>query len=236
MLSPCCLSADADFNRQATPNVASGNADEKGELCGWVHSFTLGRVGYDESMSEPALKREWTVDEFLDWAEAQERGRYELLRGEIVAMSPEPAGHARSKLNITRALTASIERTRIPCEAFVDSLAVVIDETTSYEPDVLVNCGPPVAPHSMKASNPLVVVEVLSPSTRNIDKSIKIPDYFRVPGLVHYLIVDLGRRNVLHYRRMTDGTITVAIQKDGAIQLDPPGLALDVADCLPAPA
>lgn len=189
-----------------------------------------------ESMSEPAVKRDLSVDEFLDWAEAQEHGRYELLRGKVVTMSPEPAGHARSKLNITRALTASIERSRIPCEAFVDSLAVVIDETTSYEPDVLVNCGPPVAPQSMKASNPVIVVEVLSPSTRNIDKSIKIPDYFRVPGLVHYLIVDLGRRNVLHYRRMTDGTITVAILRDGAITLDPPGLTLDVADCLAAEA
>lgn len=187
-------------------------------------------------MSEPALKRDLTIDEFLDWAEAQELGRYELLRGQIVAMSPERAEHSRAKFNITRALANSIERTRIPCEAFVDSLAVVIDETTSYEPDVLVNCGPPVAPHSMKATNPLVVVEVLSPSTRNIDKSIKIPDYFRVPGLVHYLIVDLGRRNVLHYRRTADGTITVAILREGAIQLDPPGLTLDVADCLPAEA
>lgn len=187
-------------------------------------------------MSEPVLKRDLTVDEFLDWAESQERGRYELLRGQIVAMSPERAEHSRAKFNITRALTASIERNGTPCEAFVDSLAVVIDETTSYEPDVLVNCGPSVAPHSMKASNPVIVVEVLSPSTRNIDKSIKIPDYFRVPGLVHYLIVDLGRRNVLHYRRMADGTITVAILRDGSIEFDPPGLSLCVADCLPAEA
>ena len=183
-------------------------------------------------MSEAAAKQHLTVDEFLPWAEAQERGRYELLRGEIVAMSPERAEHSRAKFNITRALATSIERTRVPCEAFVDSLAVVIDQTTSYEPDVLVNCGPPVAPHSMTASNPVIVVEVLSPSTRNIDKSIKIPDYFRVPGLVHYLIVDLGRRNVLHYRRTADGTITVAILRDGAIALDPPGLSLDVSDCL----
>lgn len=186
-------------------------------------------------MNEPPLKRDWTVDEFLDWAEAQERGRYELLRGEVVAMSPERAEHARSKFNITRALYAAIERAKLPCEAFVDSLAVVIDETTSYEPDVLVNCGLPVAPHSMKASNPVIVVEVLSPSTRNIDKSIKIPDYFRVPGLAHYLIVDLGRRVVLHYRRTADGTITVAILRDGTIAFDPPqGLTLAVADCLPA--
>ncbi len=39
---------------------------------------------------------------------------------------------------------------------------------------------------------------------------------------------------VLHYRRTADGTITVAILRDGAIALDPPGLSLDVSDCLPA--
>jgi len=41
---------------------------------------------------------------------------------------------------------------------------------------------------------------------------------------------------VLHYRRTADGTITVAILRDGAIALDPPGLSLDVSDCLPSEA
>ncbi len=38
-----------------------------------------------------------TVDEFLPWAEAQERGRYELHDGEVIAMSPERAGHWKAK-------------------------------------------------------------------------------------------------------------------------------------------
>lgn len=83
----------------------------------------------------------------------------------------------------------------------------------------------------MTAPAPVVVVEVLSPSSRSLDKSVKLADYFRVPGLAHYLIVDLGRRHVLHYRRQSDGVITVTIVKDGAIMLDPPGISIEIADC-----
>src|ERR1051326_6054313 len=153
-------------------------------------------------MNVSAIKR-MTVPEFLAWAETQERGRYELVRGQVVAMSPERAEHARGKLLAANALNASIRRAGIPCEAFVDSLAVRIDEETAYEPDALVNCGDPVPGDSMTAQNPVIVVEVLSPSTHNIDKTTKLADYFRVPGLHHYLIIDLARRHVVHYRRQT---------------------------------
>jgi hypothetical protein len=50
-----------------------------------------------------------------------------------------------------------------------------------------------------------------------------------VPGLCHYLIVDLGRRRIVHFRRQTDGMISVAILHDGGIALDPPGLSLAVS-------
>ena len=73
------------------------------------------------------------------------------------------------------------------------------------------------------------MVEVLSPSIRDIDKTAKLADYFRIPGLSHYLIVDLGRRHVLHYRRQPDGAIMVAIVKNGEIVCDPPGIAVTVA-------
>jgi Uma2 family endonuclease len=43
----------------------------------------------------------------------------------------------------------------------------------------------------MTAPNPVIVVEVLSPSTRGIDTTVKLADYFRVSGLRHYVIVDL---------------------------------------------
>jgi hypothetical protein len=106
---------------------------------------------------------------------------------------------------------------------------VVVDDETSYKPDALVNRGDPVADGVLIAPNPVIVVEVLSPTTRNVDRTIKVADYFRVPGLGHYLIIDLGRRHVLHYRRQSDGVVTVVIVKDVDLDLDPPGIALPAA-------
>jgi Uma2 family endonuclease len=179
-------------------------------------------------MNAPALKR-MTVPEFLAWAETQGKGRFELVRGQIVAMAPERAEHAEAKLLAAIAFRDAIRRAGIDCQAFVDGLTVVIDEETSYEPDALVNCGAPVAGDSMMAPHPVIVVEILSPSTRDIDKTVKLADYFRVPGLSHYLIVDLGHRHVVHYRRQPDGVVTVAIVKDGTVVFDPPGLSIEVS-------
>lgn len=186
-------------------------------------------------MSSPARDhKHLTVDEFLVWAEAQDKGRFELFCGEIIAMAPERAEHAKSKAHIWRGLAAGIEAAGLPCEAYVDGLAVVIDHDTSYEPDALVNCGPPIDPKSLKAPNPVVVVEVMSPSSSGIDKHTKMADYFRVPTIMHYLLVDLGRRNVLHVRRAEPGdgrSLTVTIMTEGDITLDPPGLTLPVTTC-----
>ncbi len=179
-------------------------------------------------MNAPAIKR-MTVPQFLAWAETQHKGRYELFRGEIVAMSPERVGHVRAKQQVFLALRAAIARAGVACEAFIDGLAIVIDNQTSYEPDALVNCGEPPADGTMIAPTPVIAVEVLSPSTRNIDKSIKLSGYFRVASLAHYLIVDIEQRHVLHYRRQTDTTSVVTIVKGGEIVCDPPGIALDIA-------
>lgn len=182
-------------------------------------------------MTRPAA-RGLSAAEFLSWAEDQEKGRFELLRGEIVAMAPEQAEHARAKFSAARALADANARVRVPCEAFVDGLGIAINEDTVYEPDALINCGEKIAPDSLLAPNPVVIVEVLSPSTRNIDKSVKVADYFRLPSIAHYLIVDLGRRILLHYERQ-GAQMVVAIVTEGTIRLDPPGIAIDLADVFP---
>jgi Uma2 family endonuclease len=178
-------------------------------------------------MNAPAAKR-MTVPEFLAWAETQDRPRFELVHGQIVAMSPERLEHSRAKLRAARALDAAVQRAGVNCEAFVDGPSVAIDNDTCYEPDALVSCGERGADDSMVAPNPVIVVEVLSPATRDIDKTVKLADYFRVPGLSHYLIVDLSRRHIVHYRRQPDGVVTVAILKGGDAAFETPGISVAV--------
>ena len=177
-------------------------------------------------MTEHASQR-MTVDDFLVWSAGQ-TGRHELFVGKVYAMAPERAGHAKVKYAVQTELQRSIKAAGVPCHMLPDGMTVRIDAETAHEPDALVYCGPEVAADAVEIGNPLIVVEVLSPSTRHIDASAKLASYFQVPSIHHYLIIDPERRPVIHHCRQNDGTILTRLLQTGELKLDPPGIVLDV--------
>ena len=179
-------------------------------------------------------KARMNVDEYLAWAEGHP-GRYELYDGIVYAMSPEGAGQAKVKFAVQTAiatgiLAAEIRARGLPCHMLPDGMTVRVEARTAFEPDALVYCGSKVAPSSVEIPNPVILVEVLSPSTRHIDASKKLAGYFRLPSVAHYLIVDPTEPLILHHTRGTDDTILTHIVREGAIKLDPPGLELKLAE------
>jgi Uma2 family endonuclease len=178
-------------------------------------------------------KSHMTVDEYLVWA-ADRPGRYELFQGEVFAMSPETVGHLKTKVAVYAALDAGIRKTGRPCHVLPDGATVRVDKHTAYEPDALVYCGDELAPSAIEIPNPVIIVEVLSPSTRRIDIATKLVDYFRVPSVAHYLIIDLKQPAIVHHERGTGDAILTRIVRDGRIVFDPPGLELAAADVLAA--
>lgn len=141
-----------------------------------------------------------TAEEFVAWAAEQpESQRYELA-----------------------AKTAGLT-----CEAFPDGVALRVDAHTVYEPDAMLRCGPPLPGDTVLVEDPMIVVEVFSPSTGGADTGIKLADYFRVPSIRHYLLVRPGHRTIIHHARDDTGTITTRILGDGPLRLDPPGIVLD---------
>jgi Uma2 family endonuclease len=174
-------------------------------------------------------KPRMSVDDFLGWAVGRP-GRYELLRGEVIAMSPETVGHAEIKAAIYRSLRASIRERRLPCHILPDGVIVRVDDVTAYEPDAQVYCGEKLEGTALEVPNPIIVVEVLSPSTQRIDLSLKLAGYFRLPSVAHYLIVDPAQPIVLHHSRGTADTIVTRVVTEGCIALDPPGLELSLAE------
>src|SRR5271157_4540936 len=92
-----------------------------------------------------------------------------------------------------------------------------------------------LAPSSLEVPNPLIVVEVLSPSTRHVDAQIKLAGYFRLASVAHYLVIDPDKPLVVHHARQGDGSILTRIVSDGTISLEPPGIELSVAGIYPAP-
>ena len=106
-------------------------------------------------------------------------------------------------------------------------MTVEIDEDTDYNPGTLVNCGDPIADDAIAAPRPVIVVEVLSPRTASLDAGGRLADYFRVPSIQHYLLVQPLRREIIHHRRAGDRFET-SIIATGFIDLDPPGIKLSL--------
>lgn len=178
----------------------------------------------------PALaKPQMTVDEFLAWAQSVP-GRHELFHGEVFAMSPESVGHAKIKGAVFSALSAGLRKQKLRCNALPDGATVRIDAVTAYEPDALVYCGKELPPSAIEVPNPVIVVEVLSPSTRQIDLGVKLAGYFKLPSVMHYLIVNPSEPMIIHHARGDGGAIITRVVTEGAVPLEPPGITLALAD------
>ena len=180
-------------------------------------------------MGDPAPRR-MHADEFLRWAMEQPEGeRYELVGGEIIAMSPERSVHALVKGNVFAGLRAAIAASTLPCTASPDGMSVKADDTHIYQPDVLVRCGPALPDEAIFVPDPIIVVEVVSPSSRSTDAGAKLDGYLGLPSVRHYLLVKTDNRTVIHHRKEGDGMIQTTNLNRGTLELDPPGLLVDIA-------
>jgi Uma2 family endonuclease len=120
-----------------------------------------------------------TVDEFLRWSVRQERGRYELERGRVVATPSETIGHVKLKPRVYAALDAAISRAGLPLYALSDGATVRVAKDRAYEPDALVAPLPSQPDDALEVANPVIVVEVLSPSPASArrDLTTKVAGY-----------------------------------------------------------
>jgi Uma2 family endonuclease len=123
----------------------------------------------------------------------------------------------------------------LPCEVFTDALAIKVDARTSYEPDASVVCGAPPRGDALMLDDPIIVVEVLSPSTAGIDHGRKLSGYFSIPSVEHYLILDPDRRVAIHHKRGASDAIETRVLTGGVARLDPPGFEVAAEALFPPP-
>jgi Uma2 family endonuclease len=175
-----------------------------------------------------------TVRQFLAWAD-QQPGRWELVAGNPIRMARETARHNDVKYLAWLALRNAIAQAGVPCYVKGDGIAVEVGEDGWYLPDVSVGCGDVIAPDATTIERPVILVEVSSRSTGNIDGSTKFIDYASVGSLAHYLIISPTSRLVLHHRRLDSTTFSTRFLSDGQLVLDPPGITVQVEDLFPPP-
>ena len=82
-------------------------------------------------------------------------------------------------------------------------------------------------------TDPIIVVEVLSPSTAAIDHGPKFSGYFSLASVQHYLILDPERRVVIHHKRGVGDAIETRVLADRVARLDPPGFEVAVEAMFP---
>ena len=86
---------------------------------------------------------------------------------------------------------------------------------------------------TIEIDDPIIVVEVLSPSTAAIDHGRKLSGYFSLASVEHYLILDPERRVAIHHKRGQGDAIETRVLTGGAARLDPPGFEVAVEALFP---
>ena len=154
-------------------------------------------------MAQPPL-RTMTVEEFYIWQLDQDE-RYELVEGVPVplrAMTGASNYHDVILVNCIAELHARLRGK--PCRVASPDTALRTSIRNTRRPDVTVECAAPFR-DMYDSRRPTVVVEVLSPSTRKIDRFTKLEEYKRHPALRHILLVDPDAISAKHYFRADEG-------------------------------
>jgi Uma2 family endonuclease len=179
-------------------------------------------------------KTNLTVEQYLEAYEGEPAGRYELVDGNVITMAAETVRHVRAKGQAFSALREAVKKSGLPCEVFTDGVSVRTDKQTVREPDVSVQCSKPTDPDSMLIDEPIILVEVISPSSEFRDVHRKLVEYFSLPSVQHYLVVDQAKRLVFHNTRDPRGGVFTQFFYEGSIDMKPPGLSVAVSDLLGA--
>jgi Uma2 family endonuclease len=144
-----------------------------------------------------AAEKLMTVAEFLRWDDGTD-ARYELIDGRPVAIAPAAPAHSVIVANLSHELRSGV---RSPC--YVGSEAGVQRpdrDDTFYEADVIVSCTP-VEPGRAAIPNPVLMIEVLSPSTIEHDRGRKAYDYSQIESVQEIVLVSSEQRHVVIWRR-----------------------------------
>ena len=140
-------------------------------------------------------------EEYLTW-ERKQPFKNEYHNGQIIVMSGASRSHNRITVDITIQLGNQLMDSA--CEVFASEMRVRTSPEVSYfYPDIIVVCGEPRFEDDTFDTllNPIIVIEVLSPSTAAFDRGEKFEQYKQIASLEEYILISQDRVRVEHYCR-----------------------------------
>ncbi len=145
-------------------------------------------------------ERPITVDEFLAFEGEADR-HYQLVRGVITAMAPAQLAHGRMVARLARLIGNQL---RAPCEPITEAGVKPAHRDDSWwQADLVVTCSP-TTPGQVYLTDPVLVIEVLSPSTESVDRTLKLRDYFAMPSVQDVLLIETETAKIEQWQRAGD--------------------------------
>jgi len=159
-----------------------------------------------------------TVDEYLE-SEEVAKVRREYVDGQVFAMTGSTDAHNVICSNVFTTLHAHLRGTG--CRAYSNDMKVRIDSSNCfYYPDIMVTCEPFSAKTVFKKT-PVLIVEILSRSTKHIDRREKMVAYRQIASLKEYLVICQDRKRVEMHKQDNSGQWTMILaQGNDVLQLD----------------
>jgi len=173
-----------------------------------------------------------TVEAFEELIEQDGPYRYEMIGGLVYNMAPPSQEHTTISFNITKIFKDQLG-SGTPYRVFQEQLVAIPNHKPSKQPDVVVTCN--IADWSKKyrkakfhrIERPLIVVEILSPSTQDLDRTEKFTHYTSIPSLEIYMLVSQDEEQVEIFRRennwvseiFTSGQTILLVQMDLEVPL-----------------
>ncbi len=155
-------------------------------------------------------KRKLTAAEYLV-IEKQAAFKSEFYNGEMFAMAGASGRHVDVTANLSGELHARLKGK--PCRVRGNDQRVLVNRTGLYTyPDLLIVCGRPeyAGDDEQTLTNPRVVVEVLSDSTEQYDRTTKFDHYQQIPSVLEYVLVAQREAVVERFTRQADGSWALA--------------------------
>ena len=170
-------------------------------------------------MALPAPRPRMTLEEFLVW-EAEQPERWEFVGSEAFAMAGGSDVHNTISLNTAFALRAALRGTR--CGVFMSDMKLRVAQTGDvFYPDVFVTCSEADRTRRQDKCEPLLIAEVLSPSTEAYDRGAKFAAYRRLTSVQTVLFLTQGAPQVECFTRTAQGDwlLTEARGADAVLRL-----------------
>jgi Uma2 family endonuclease len=174
-------------------------------------------------------KGRYTVAEYLAREETAEY-KSEYHDGEIVPMTGGSINHNRIARNVLALFTTQLADSQ--CEALGSDMRLWIPAHSRYTyPDITVICGEPVfyADRTDTITEPVLIVEVLSPSTEDYDRGSKFQFYRSLASLHDYLLIHQDSPLVEHFHKLPDSRWVLSEYQDLSATIELASLGVELA-------